>query len=97
DRRGEAETVAEDLAPGDRVAGDRHLGVVEPLQDVHARVPSDGARWASRASSWRATYLPITSTSRLTGSPGSRKPSVVRCRVSGIRLTVNESSLASTT
>ena len=30
DGRGEAEPVAEDLAPGDRVAGDGQVGVVEP-------------------------------------------------------------------
>jgi hypothetical protein len=33
----------------------------------------------------------------VTASPGCRKPSVVRASVSGIRLTVNASSRASTT
>ena len=39
-----------------------------------------------------STYLAITSTSRLTVSPGSLTPSVVRLSVSGMRLTSNQSS-----
>ena len=44
-----------------------------------------------------STYLAMTSTSRLTTSPGCLKPNVVRARVSGIRLTVNDSGPTSTT
>ena len=84
DGGGEPEGVAEDLAPGDRVPGDGHLRVVEPLEEVHRAT-------ASRSSSCRATYLPITSTSRFTAWPGCRNPSVVRRSVSGIRLTVKPS------
>ena len=40
----------------------------------------------------RSTYLAITSTSRLTGSPGARAPSVVSRRVVGMRLTSNQGS-----
>ncbi len=36
----------------------------------------------------RSTYLAMTSTSRLTGSPGCLMPSVVSARVVGMRLTV---------
>ena len=43
-----------------------------------------------------STYFAITSTSRLTTSPGCLKPRVVRARVSGIRLTVNDSAPTST-
>ena len=44
-----------------------------------------------------STYFAITSTSRLTTSPGCLLPSVVRARVSGIRLTVNAPAPTSTT
>ena len=39
-----------------------------------------------------STYFAITSTSRLTSSPGCLAPSVVRLSVSGMRLTSNQSS-----
>ena len=45
-----------------------------------------------RPPSSRSTYLAITSTSRLTGSPGARAPSVVSRRVVGMRLTSNQGS-----
>ncbi len=44
-----------------------------------------------------STYFAITSTSRFTRSPACLKPNVVRARVSGIRLTVNDSGSTSTT
>ena len=56
-----------------------------------------GAGRRSRSASSFSTCLAMTSVSRLTRSPGCRRPSVVRARVSGIRLTVNASSPASTT
>ena len=64
---------------------DRQVGVVERGEEAHA---GSFVSWESR----RSTYLAITSTSRLTGSPGCLKPSVVRARVSGISETVKLSS-----
>ena len=54
-------------------------GVEAPQRAAHDRPPSR-----------RSTYLAITSTSRLTGSPGARAPSVVSRRVVGMRLTSNQ-------
>ena len=51
---------------------------------------------AHRATSF-STYLATTSTSRLTGAPGSAAPSVVRASVSGISDTENQSSPTPTT
>ena len=49
----------------------------------------------SLPASSRSTYLAIMSTSRFTTSPGCLRPSVVRCSVSGIRLTSNQCAPAS--
>src|SRR5262249_15795969 len=46
----------------------------------------------SPPASRRSTYLAITSTSMFTWSPTEATPSVVRARVSGIRLTSNQCS-----
>ena len=70
------------LAGGD--VGDRVLDTVEPDRALLAG-------FAHRLFTIFSTYFAITSTSRLTTSPGCLKPSVVRARVSGIRLTVNDS------
>ena len=51
-----------------------------------------GSRGRARLSSSFSTCLAITSTSRLTGSPGPLAPSVVSARVVGIRLISNQSS-----
>src|SRR5580692_1112903 len=65
---------------------------------VQARTVLHAARllshWFLPASS-RSTYLAIMSTSMLTTSPGRLRPSVVRARVSGIRLTSNQDPSAS--
>ena len=58
------------------------------LSQVRALTGRLPACSASRAPSSRSTYLAMTSTSRLTGSPGCLRPSVVRARVVGMRLTV---------
>src|SRR5205085_8710341 len=54
------------------------------------------ARRHRRLSSRRSTYFAITSTSRLTGSPGARRPIVVSRRVVGMRLTSNQGAASST-
>ena len=62
-------------------------GVERTAQRARALV---GRSRVSAAS--RSTYLAITSTSRLTGPPGARAPSVVSRRVVGMRLTSNQGS-----
>src|SRR5690606_3113874 len=78
-----------------RDVGDRPLDAVEPDRGAHAVSPSAapalGAGWSvslTRVATRRSTYFASTSTSRLTRSPGARVPSVVRARVSGMRLMV---------
>ena len=74
-----------DRLPGGDV-GDRLLDVVE------AHSAMSGGRCIGHGFTIFSTYFAITSTSRLTRSPACLKPSVVRARVSGIRLTVNDSA-----
>src|SRR5690606_5717734 len=86
----QADHVADHVGPLDVLAEDgERLGV----QPVHRPSPLPRAR----SPIMRSTYLAMTSTSRLTGSPGCLRPSVVRSRVVGMRLTVKKSGPASTT
>src|SRR5262249_21356480 len=74
--------------PADRGAGGRAgaRAGVQLLAGGHRAPPSSFS-----------TYLAMTSTSRLTSSPGWRKPSVVRLSVSGMRLTSNQVALSAET
>ena len=68
------------------VADDDHLAGADLFQGLF-----DGRERPTHRASF-STYLASTSTSRLTGRPGSAVPSVVRSSVSGMRDTANDSS-----
>src|SRR5262249_4192891 len=63
-------------------------GAARPEAGAGAQLRAGGHRAPPAASSF-STYLAMTSTSRLTSSPGRREPGVLRFSVSGIRLTSN--------
>ena len=83
----------DDLAAGDR--RDRVLDRVERrgrlsgVRAAHRGAPVPSGRYADTS---RSTYLAITSTSRLTRSPGRLVPSVVTSAVCGMIATVKPSS-----
>ena len=80
-----------DLAPAD--GGDGVLDLGEAASGVLRAWPAVPVFQASR----RSTYLAMTSTSRLTRSPGPLRPSVVTSAVWGMTATVKPSSSTSTT
>src|ERR687894_752721 len=81
----------------DLTAADGGDGVLD-LGEGH-QLSFDGAAGAASAFqvSRRSTYLTVTSTSRLTRSPGPFRPRVVTAAVCGISATVKPSSSTSTT
>src|SRR5690606_19489270 len=82
----------DDLAAPDGGDGVLDLGVGHQDSSVEAP-PAPPVRQVSR----RSTYFTVTSTSRLTRSPGPLRPSVVTSAVWGMTAAVNPSSSTSTT